>query len=123
MQQKTELTEQQAVIDWCDINSGRFPELKTIYHIPNEGRRSTIGGAALRKAGLKKGVPDLCLPVPRGGWHALYIEMKKDRSCKCTKDQLAFQNILARQGNYCTVACGADEAILVIKWYLGAPKI
>lgn len=40
MQQKTELTEQQAVIEWCEVMSGQFPELKTIYHIPNEGKRA-----------------------------------------------------------------------------------
>ena len=40
MQKKTELSEQQAVIDWCVINSGRFPELKTIYHIPNEAKEA-----------------------------------------------------------------------------------
>ena len=42
MQKKTELTEQQAVIEWCEVMSGQFPELKTIYHIPNEGKRSRI---------------------------------------------------------------------------------
>ena len=119
MQQKTELTEQQAVIEWCEVMSGQFPELKTIYHITNEGKRSRIGGGALRSAGLKAGVQDLCLPVARGGWNALYIEMKKDRSCKCTDEQLAFQTLLAHQGNFCCIAYGADEAIYAIKQYLG----
>lgn len=119
MQKKTELSEQQAVIDWCVINSGRFPELKTIYHIPNEGKRSRMGGNELRAAGLKAGVPDLCLPVSRGGWNALYIEMKKDRTCRCTKEQLNFQTMLAHQGNFCCIAYGADEAIFAIKQYLG----
>lgn len=119
MQKKTELSEQQAVIDWCVINSGRFPELKTIYHIPNEGKRSRIGGSELRSAGLKAGVPDLCLPVSRGGWNALYIEMKKDRTCRCTQEQLEFQTLLAHQGNFCCIAYGVDEAIWNIKRYLG----
>lgn len=119
MNQKTELTEQQAVIDWCNIMSRQIPELKTIYHIPNEGKRSRIGGNALCRAGLKAGVPDLCLPVSRNGWHALYIEMKKDRKCKCTQEQIEFQKSLANNGNLCCVAYGADDAISYIKNYLG----
>lgn len=119
MQKKTELTEQQAVIEWCEVMSGKFPELKTIYHIPNEGKRSKIGGGALRAAGLKAGVPDLCLPVSRGCWNALYIEMKKDRTCRCTQEQIDFQTLLAHQGNFCCVAYGADDAIFAIKQYLG----
>lgn len=119
MRRKTELTEQQAVIEWCEVMSRQFPELKTIYHIPNEGKRSRIGGADLKKAGLKPGVPDLCLPIARGGWNALYIEMKKDRTCKCTKDQIDFQALLAHQGNFCCIAYGFDEAVCCIKKYLG----
>jgi len=118
MQKKTELSEQQAVIDWCVINSGRFPELKTIYHIPNEGKRSRIGGRELRSAGLKAGVPDLCLPVSRGGWNALYIEMKLDKTKKCSKEQIEFQKLLKQFHNGCVVAYGADEAISYLRQYL-----
>lgn len=118
MNQKTELTEQQTVIEWCEVMSGQFPELKTIYHIPNEGKRSRIGGGALRASGLKAGVPDLCLPVSRGGWNALYIEMKKDRTCKCTQEQINFQKLLSRYGNLCYTAYGANDAINAINNYL-----
>ena len=69
--QNTELTEQQAVMEWAEYQTGRYPELKLLYHIPNEGKRSVVNGANLKKAGLKKGVPDLCLPVARGADQAL----------------------------------------------------
>jgi hypothetical protein len=26
---------------------------------------------------VKAGLPDICLPVPRGIWHGLYLELKK----------------------------------------------
>lgn len=123
MQKKTELTEQQAVIEWCEWMSAKYPELKTIYHITNEGKRSKSGGAALVAAGLKKGVPDLCLPVARGIYNALYIEMKKSRKERCTKDQREFQALLAAEGNFCAVAYGANEAIWLIEQYLKTPEV
>ena len=120
MNKKTETGEQQAVIEWCEIMSKRWPELRTIYHIPNEGKRSRAQGKELRDAGLKAGVPDLCLPVSRGGSNALYIEMKKDRSCRCTKEQLEFQNALVRSGNCCCICYGAEDAINAIRRYMNS---
>lgn len=62
--QNTELAEQQAVMEWAEYQTGRYPELKLLYHIPNEGKRSVVNGANLKKAGLKKGcsrfVPACC---------------------------------------------------------------
>lgn len=75
----TEAQEQEALFRWADFAVGKYPEVKFLYHIPNEGKRSVYNGAALRRQGLKKGVPDLCLPVPSGKYHALYIEMKRKR--------------------------------------------
>ena len=54
MQNKTELTEQQEVMEWAEYQTGKYPELKLLYHIPNEGKRSVVNGANLKKAGLKK---------------------------------------------------------------------
>ncbi len=88
MQNKTELTEQQAVMEWAEYQTGRYPELKLLYHIPNEGKRSVVNGANLKKAGLKKGVPDLCLPVAKGNYHSLYIEMKKNKRCRPSAEQI-----------------------------------
>lgn len=71
-----EAEEQEALFVWAEYQSAAHTELKLLYHIPNEGKRSVSYGAALRRQGMKKGVPDLCLPVARGKYHGLYIEMK-----------------------------------------------
>lgn len=123
MNQINETSEQQAVIEWCEWMTGKHPELKAIYHITNEGKRSRINGAALKAAGLKKGVPDLCLPCAKGRYHSLYIEMKKDRQCKPTKEQLEWIDLLYRLGNYATVCYSADDAINVIKGYLSLDAV
>lgn len=31
-------TEQMGVIDWANWNTGRFPELKLLFHVPNGGK-------------------------------------------------------------------------------------
>lgn len=62
--------EQEAVIEWCDIK--RIP----IVHIPNEGKRSAAYAARLKRMGLRPGFPDLFIPVVRGRYHGLFIEMK-----------------------------------------------
>jgi len=59
------------------------PELKWLHHIPNGGSRGddaqsrAIRGGQLKAQGVRTGVADLFLPVWRGVWSGLYIEMKK----------------------------------------------
>ena len=69
-------TEQMGVIDWANWNTGRYPELKLLFHIPNGGKRDAREAARFKAMGEKAGVPDLCLPVPMNGFAGLYIEMK-----------------------------------------------
>lgn len=78
----TESEEQQAVMKWAAAASGRWPELRLLYHVPNEGQRSMATGGRLRAEGLKSGVPDLCLPSAHGQYHGLYIEMKRTQGSK-----------------------------------------
>ena len=67
--------------------------------------------------GLKNGVPDICLPAPRGKYHGLYIEMKVGRNTP-TDSQAKYLEFLTAQG-YCAVWCvGANNAINTIKSYL-----
>lgn len=98
--------------------SGARPELKLLYHIPNEGKRSRAGGARMVAEGLKKGVPDICLPVARGESHGLYIELKRERSGKPTPDQLAWMEALMAQGYAVSLCHGWLAASQVILDYL-----
>lgn len=60
-----------------------IPELKWLHHIPNGGSRGNdvrsqqIRGAQLKAQGVKSGVSDVFLPVKRGQFSGLYIEMKR----------------------------------------------
>ena len=99
---QSEHTLQCEVIEWCNHMAGiekrleypaedfgTIPLLEWIYHCPNGSHKSKIAAVKFKKAGLKSGVPDLFLPVPRfhrveGAPHnmgavrcGLFIEMKK----------------------------------------------
>ena len=116
----TESEEQITVFEWAAVMEQRYPELAMLYHIPNGGLRNKATAARLRAEGVKAGVPDLCLPVPRSGYHGLYIEMKKrDGSNRATKEQRQWIDELQAHGYRAPVAYGSDEAIGVLEECLG----
>lgn len=107
----SETDEQITVIEYCDIKN--IP----IYHIANEGKRTKYTGDLLKRMGMRKGFPDLCVPVARGKFHGFYIEMKS-ASGKPTNDQISWLKRLKAQG-YATAICyGSQEAITLIEKYL-----
>lgn len=114
----TESAEQQLLFQWARMQSGKYPELTLLYHIPNEGKRSHKTGARMKAEGLKTGVPDICLPVARGGHHGLYIELKRVKNSRVTVAQMAWIEALTRQGYVAAVCRGADEAIELITRYM-----
>lgn len=114
---RSESTEQMTLIDWCNINTCAYPELELIYHIPNEGKRSDYQGKKLKREGLKKGVPDLCLPVPRREYNGLYIEMKYGNG-RISKEQKEWLEKLNKQGYLAVVCYGFEEARETIEAYI-----
>lgn len=117
-----ESNEQQTLFEWAKRMEGRWPELRMLYHIPNEGKRSQRTGARMKAEGMKCGVPDICLPVARGEHHGLYIELKRRRNSKVTKEQLDWIADLVAQGYVAAVCRGCDEAISLITRYLSGKE-
>ena len=110
-------TEQMGVVDWANWNRNRFPELKMLYHTPNGGKRNAAEAARFKAMGVKAGVPDLCLPVPRGGYAGLYIEMKFGKN-KTTENQNEWLADLKAQG-YLTVVCySGEDATRMLETYM-----
>ena len=108
---KTEASEQEAVICYCEYAG------IDIVHIPNEGKRSVRYGAELKRLGMRKGFPDLFIPKACKGYHGLFIELKVDITRKPTKEQLQWISKLNAEGYYATVCYGADSAIREIRRY------
>lgn len=112
-----ESNEQEALFRWAAFARGKYPELDLLYHIPNGGSRNRLEAANLKRQGVKAGVPDLCLPVARGKYHGLYIEMKYGKN-KTSENQNIWLKALAAQGYASAVCYGWQEAQELITKYL-----
>jgi len=62
------------------LHFDQYPELKTAFAIPNGGKRDLREAANMKAQGVKAGVYDVFIPVPRGPWHGLFVEMKRAKS-------------------------------------------
>lgn len=110
----TEAKEQEALIQRAQYH----PITRDLlYAIPNDGKRSVITGAAFKRRGLRPGMPDICLPYPSNGFHALYIELKTAKG-KPTQAQLDCIANLNRVGNLAVIAYGWEQAWEIITDYL-----
>ena len=68
--------------------------------------------------GVKAGVPDLFLPVSRGGYAGLFIELKRRRGGQISSEQKAWIAALLNEG-YCASVCrGFDAATELIDKYI-----
>lgn len=113
----SEATEQANLFEWIELQSKRMPELELLYHIPNGGSRNKIEAANLKRQGVKAGVPDLCLPVARGPFHGLYIEMKANNNIP-TAEQSAWLMQLSKQGYSVAICWGWPQAAETIQKYM-----
>lgn len=122
-QSPLEEIEQQHIFEWARLQSAYYPALKLLYAIPNGGKRAIKTAVALKRQGVKAGVPDMCLPVSRGNYHGLYIELKRQKGGTVSEAQKAWIDALNAQGYKAVVCHGADEAIAEIKDYFGRAGI
>ena len=116
MQRKEEI-EQTHLFLWAFYQSAKYPELKNMFAIPNGGKRSKSEAGRLKASGVKAGVPDIFLAVPKGGYAGLFIEMKVGKN-KTSKDQDEWIERLMRAGYRCAVCYGFETARYEIEEYL-----
>lgn len=114
----TEDMEQIALFDWARVNEGHFPELSRLFHVPNGGSRGPAEAGRFKAMGVKRGVPDVFLDVPRGGFHGLRIEMKRRHGGKVSEDQTDWIDWYNSNGYRAVVCYGWDEAREEIENYL-----
>lgn len=117
MPQVPENVEQINLFRWATLQESKYPELILLHHIPNGGKRSITTAKRLKMEGVKSGVPDICLPVSRGGYNGMYIELKAGKN-KTSENQDFWLTELSKQGYYCNVCWGWEEASKKILNYL-----
>lgn len=110
-----ETLEQMALFDWIALKPKISPYA---FHIPNEGKRSRMGGGILKRMGLRKGASDVFIAIPKNEYHGLFIELKADKASNITDSQVQFIKDMRSQGYYAVVCYGSQDAMSVINDYL-----
>ena len=80
-----------ACVSWCDLyfrmkyphlmvkqvdSKGRVRHIAPLVHVANERATSPQAGVRLKRKGVRAGMPDLELKIPRGKYASLYVELK-----------------------------------------------
>ncbi|UMO89366.1 VRR-NUC domain-containing protein [Pectobacterium sp. PL64] len=115
---QAELEEQAALIEWADktvIDGVRIGDY--LLHIPNEGKRGPKAARDAKRLGVRAGVPDLFLALPRGGYAGLWIEMKA-KGGKLSAQQEIWLKKMSSVGYKAEVCFGYDHAVHGIVSYL-----
>ena len=113
----TEADEQRQLIQWCRTD----PRLQYLFHIPNESVGGTGWIIRKRQMGVKKGVPDGFYPVPIGGKHGLFIEMKTAKG-SVSSEQKKWIDALQTFGYQVEVCHGWEDAKRVLTEYIQGNK-
>lgn len=108
---------QQSCIKWFQLQHRALWEDGVLFHIANEGIRLGGQGRRIKREGIVRGVADLCLAMPRHGYGALYIEMKRPDRYQ-SPEQRTWQKNIERHGNKYVVCKSLDEFIKIINRYL-----
>ncbi len=109
--------QQEALFEWAGYQLGRMPELEYMHHVPNGGKRDAATAIALKRQGVKAGVPDIVLPAVRAEYHGLYIELKAGKNT-ATNNQKRWLEFLRQQGYFTAVCYGWKIAAELIETYL-----
>lgn len=115
-----EWEEQCAVVAWALAmrRNPDYPEIDLLHCSLNGTKMTPAQAGRAKAAGMRSGIPDLFLPVPRSGFPGLYIEMKHGDN-DVSPEQAKVIGRLRGLGYAVHVCWSAAEAIGVIKRYYG----
>lgn len=92
-------------------------EYALTFAVPNGGHRHPAVAAKLKAEGVKRGVPDVFMAVPRGDKLGLFIELKTEKG-RPTEEQKTWIKLLNNQGYKAVICKGYDAAKTAIEEYL-----
>jgi hypothetical protein len=117
----SEHDEQTQLFQILALYEERYPVLRWIFAIPNGGKRHPATAMKLKQEGVRRGIPDICIPYPVDEWAGCYVEMKFGKG-RLTKEQQEF--IEAFQNTHKIYVCySAIEAAHAIGKYLGIDEL
>ena len=117
---------QEACVTWFGYQYPEYAPL--LWHIPNGGSRNVIEAAKLKRMGVRRGVPDLQLAIPRSVYTSpttrslvdcgLFIELKT-KDGRVTPEQKKMHKRLIAQGYKVIVCRSLDDFMIQIQAYIG----
>ena len=134
MTKEKELNDQIIIVRWFELN---YPDKSDLLFgnilagtfIPGKNNFKNYHRLfQAKKAGSRKGYPDLSLHVARGGYHALFIEyktleakspyLKNGSYSSAYPEQVEYGKKLILEGYYFTFGVGVKSTIDIIKNYM-----
>jgi len=113
--------DQAEVVSWATALTPVCPDLGLLFAVPNGARMQPWTVAKAKAEGLRAGVPDLVLPVPRHPYHGLFLEMKAPGKYP-TSEQRWWRDALQAHA-YCWQLCRSGSAgIDTLCTYLGIDR-
>jgi len=114
-----------------DVTAWPVPELCWLHAIPNGGARNAITAGRMKAEGVKKGVPDIFLPLPVANsptrefivLAGLYIEMKKPTKGRTSEKQNEFITYANNIGYKAVVCRSWEDAAKAIQKYIYVARV
>lgn len=106
---------QQSCVTWFRYQYHSISDL--LFAIPSGGYRNITEAKIMMGEGVTPGIPDLMLAVPKGIYHALWVEMKSAKG-KLSKSQKHMIALLKEQGYAVAVCYNFDEFKNTVEQYL-----
>ena len=94
----------------------RDARYKMIFAIPSGGKRHIFTARRLKKEGTEPGIPDVCVAVPSGGYHGLWLEFKTPKGVLSAAQKEKI-NLLRAFGYKVEVVRDAEVAIKIVEHY------
>lgn len=97
-----------------------FPKLpdRLLFAVPNGGSRHKVEAANMKHQGVKRGIADVILQIPKKGYASLCLEFKTSIG-KQSRDQREYQRQVEMAGSKYVVVRSVEQAIRVMQQYLG----
>lgn len=116
-QTPSEHAEQCALFEWWNYQAPK--EIRNLlFAIPNGGARDKVTGARLKAEGVRRGIPDMFLAMPKNGKAGLWIELKRSQGGIVSSEQAAMVSALLMQGYEAVICKGWLQAKDFIQRYL-----
>ena len=96
-----------------------FPTLpdRLLFAVPNGGSRHKIEAANMKRQGVKRGIADVILQVPKKGYASLCLEFKTPTG-RQSDEQKEYQRQVEMAGSKYVVVRSVQQAIKVVSEYL-----